>query len=340
MKKILTVIITFALAAMLSTAAFAIDLPDGDILGYWKLDGNLNNEVSTASASYIGGYYAEALFGVDSDYVWIEGVDGYAWKSETSVKDGIKFVAPTSQSITVMEWVKSENFVGWTPLVFWGSQDQITNGQNWIGVWSDNKSGWNEQGPSIGSCNPQGQYVSAICSENPGFEAESLPWTHIAMTIEYDAAADVSTGKLYFNGVLVAENEGFPYVQSEDAYIYFGVNPWNWPIDGYLDEVIIYNEALSADAIAAVYAQYSTPSEDVVEADPFKTADTDPIETEEVTTEAPADTTSAPVDDTTSPADDTTAAPEEEKSGCGSSMGAAAVVALVATLGCAVIKRH
>ena len=140
MKKILAAIMMLAVVMTMSVTASAIELPDGDILGYWKLDGNLENETGGPSAKYIGGYYAEALFGTNEDYVWIEGVDGYAWKSETAIKDGIQFVAPTSQSITVMEWVKSENFVGWTPLVFWGKQDQATNGQNWIGVWSDNKA--------------------------------------------------------------------------------------------------------------------------------------------------------------------------------------------------------
>ncbi len=87
-----------------------------------------------------------------------------------------------------------------------------------------------------------------------------------------------------------------------------------------------------------------TPNIDLITLDMFfEDYETVP-ETDAVTTAAPEtdeDTTADPADDgtTAAPADDnTTAAPAEEESGCGSALASVAIV-LIATLGCAVIKR-
>lgn len=337
MKKIISTLVILTLVTAMSISTLAIELPDGDLLGHWKLDGDLKNEVAGGpSAEYVGFLFDDPLYDPE-DYVWIEGVDGYAWKSETSVKDGIRFAAPSGQSVTIMEWVRSENCPFTTPLIWWGEQNQSNalglGGEAWIGVWPEFNEDWGAKGPCIGSNNAAGNRIAVYPSVNP-FSGTTLPWTHIAITIDYDAETGLSYGKLYYNGQLVGEGGDLPYVQSDSAYVYFGVNAWNWCIDGYLDEVIIYNEVLTDDEIAGIYAQYSTPSEEIVEitaAPETEAPETDP-ETEAPETDPE---TEAPETDPV-----TTDAPAEEK-GCGSSVGMAAViVTVVSSLGCALIKRR
>ena len=78
-------------------------------------------------------------------------------------------------------------------------------------------------------------------------------------------------------------------------------------------------------------------SESLLAAPETEAPETEAPETEAPETEAPA--TEAP--ETEAPATEApaTEAPAEEKGGCGSAMGAAALVALVAALGCAAIKK-
>ncbi len=338
MKKIYALLFASLLLVTMSTSAFAVELPDGDILGYWKLDASLANEAGGPDAEFNGFAFEEGLLELE-DYTWVEGVDGgYAWKAQTLLKDGIKFAAPTSQSMTMMLWVKADNCPLTTPLLWWGEQDQSNalglGGEAWIGIWPEFNDNWGAVGPCIGSNNAAGDRVAVHPTENP-FTGTTLPWTHIAVSIEYDEATGLSYGRLYYNGQLAGEGGDLPFVQSPDAYVYFGVNPWNWPIDGYIDEIIIYNEVLTDDEIAGIFSQYETPSEDVVEAFPFG-VETEAPETDPETTEAPdEETTSAPeVTDTPK-----TEAPKED--GCGSSMGIVSViVTLVSVIGVAVIKRN
>ena len=344
MKKIIIVIAVLMLLTAMSVSVSAIDLPEGDLLGHWKLDGNLDNEVEGGPSAEFIGYLFSRPFYDPEFYVWVEGVDGYAWMSETSSKDGIKFAAPSSQSVTFMEWVRAENCPFTTPLIWWGEQNQANalglGGEAWIGVWPEFNEDWGAVGPCIGSNNAAGERVAVHPDENP-YSGTTLPWVHIAITIEYNEDTGLSHGKLYYNGKLAGEGDNLPYVQSDDAYVYFGVNAWNWCIDGYLDEVIIYNRVLTDEEIAGVYSQYGTPPEQIVEisfnqeTEPVETEPaTEPVETEPVTEKTPE------TEAKTEPAE-TQPTETESSSGCGSSISAAAViVTFTAIAGSAVIVKR
>lgn len=346
-KLLTAAVFAVILIAAMATSASAIDLPDGDILGYWKLDGNLKNETGGPDAEYIGHLFGEALSGTDEDYDWYEGVDGYSWRSDMSIKDGIKFAAPAGQNVTIMEWVKAENCPLTTPLIWWGEQDQANalgkGGEAWIGVWPEGFEEWGSRGPCIGSNNASGNRVAVYPTENP-FSGSELPWTHIAISIEYNEETGLSYGKLYYNGELVGEGDGLPYVASEKSYVYFGVNAWNWNINGLLDDVIIYNEVLTDEEIAGIYSQYGEPPEEPEFVDIYNVYGGDETEAPETgapetdaKTEAPE--TSAATSADQAPTDAETDAANDE-GGCGSAMGAAAIVAAAAVFGCAFVRRR
>ncbi|MCD8055135.1 MAG: LamG domain-containing protein [Clostridiales bacterium] len=164
------------------------------------------------------------------------------------------------------------------------------------------------------------------------------------VTIVYD-----ETGMtLYQDGAYWAEADlsdvdgiDLPTILGEASHLLIGTATWTsvgtenfW---GYLDEYYIWDYAFSEDDVAALYAAYYTEdeTEDTTEAD--TTAD-DGTETED------AESTAADTEDAATTAGDSTAAETEEdtssSSGCGSALGAAAViVAVTAVFGCAVVKK-
>ncbi|AQT62120.1 LamG-like jellyroll fold domain-containing protein [Cellvibrio sp. PSBB023] len=78
-------------------------------------------------------------------------------------------------------------------------------------------------------------------------------WTHLVMVVE--------KGKLttYINGVQTSSMSGFPdvFTPAGDTHFALGVNYWDTPYNGKVDELKIYNEILTADDVAVIYAQDS-----------------------------------------------------------------------------------
>ncbi|MGO4373746.1 LamG domain-containing protein, partial [Paenibacillus sp. MCAF20] len=74
-------------------------------------------------------------------------------------------------------------------------------------------------------------------------------WAHVAFTVE-DGRITV-----YVNGEAKFTGTGFPDVfTSNDAVFALGVNYWDTPFTGMIDELLIYNAALSAKQIAELGA--------------------------------------------------------------------------------------
>ena len=78
-------------------------------------------------------------------------------------------------------------------------------------------------------------------------------WAHLVMVVE--------KGKLttYINGVQTSSMSGFPdvFTPAGDTHFALVVNYWDTPYNGKVDELKIYNEILTADDVAVIYAQDS-----------------------------------------------------------------------------------
>lgn len=76
-------------------------------------------------------------------------------------------------------------------------------------------------------------------------------WSHLVMTV------DNGTLRLYRNGVLVNTMANFPDVFSPAAATHFaiGVNFWDTPYVGLVDQLKIYDQAIPADLIEQLYAE-------------------------------------------------------------------------------------
>ncbi len=157
-------------------------------------------------------------------------------------------------------------------------------------------------------------------------------WKHV--TVTFDDTCYV----LYINGEWWGEYALFdttlPDILGDDSIFYIGASTWangviageNF-VDGYIDEFYIYPRCMSEEEVIDFYVAQGGEAPEG-----YYDEDTDTPETEDPETDAPE--AEAPV--TTAPVTD---APEE-KSGCGSSVGAAAIVVIVSVLGCAIIKKN
>lgn len=74
-------------------------------------------------------------------------------------------------------------------------------------------------------------------------------WTHVAFTVSN------GTVKVYLNGVEQFSGEGFPNVfKNKNGVFALGVNYWDAPFKGMIDELKIYSRALKSDEVQEEYS--------------------------------------------------------------------------------------
>ncbi|MCB9049735.1 MAG: hypothetical protein H6556_09905 [Lewinellaceae bacterium] len=158
-----------------------------------------------------------------------------------------------SANATVSFWVNPNSFPG--------------NGEAYLlsfGGWQER---WKVSLPTHGKPVFTTHSGGACCSDMDTGDGNELPlgeWTHLAMV--HDGAKN----KIYMNGVPVAEKDVTGALDNTGYPLGIGYNPidgGNW-FDGGLDEVQIYNVALSDAEIAQLYADQSAPPTGVDEEAP------------------------------------------------------------------------
>jgi arabinan endo-1,5-alpha-L-arabinosidase len=80
-------------------------------------------------------------------------------------------------------------------------------------------------------------------------------WSHLVMVVNAGALS------LYLNGQLANTMTGFPDVFTPAAATQFalGVNFWDVPYNGMVDQLKIYDEAIAAENVQALYTEGSSP---------------------------------------------------------------------------------
>ena len=200
---------------------------DSTLVGYWKFDegsgttaadssGNGNNGIISGSAAWVSGRYGSALnFDSVSNYVGVN--------SPTNI--------PIDNSpYTIEAWISP-----------------ISNGAKGIVGWGN--YGTNNQVNAIrllgGSCSNLGfrHYWWGndldVCTANP----IDRSWYHLV------ALFDGTTRKIYLNGVQIASDTPTGHNVPSAANFRIGLTYSGEYFNGTLDEVRIYNRALSADEI-------------------------------------------------------------------------------------------
>ena len=209
------------------------------LVALWSGDGEGNDSVGGSTAAL-------------TDIAFEEGKVGQAF-SFNGVNSCIKI--PASQSLdvgagdgfTIMAWIKPSDVGGLHPLIQW-SDDRPLN--LWIGIRPS------ENGVLRGDItDDEGNHFLV---SHPGVLVSGI-FQHIAFT--YDKASGVGT--LYVNGIIVARRQlGSQLVAKTKGDLWISPidkRPGNWSTDrafaGVMDEIALYNRALSASEIQAIYTE-------------------------------------------------------------------------------------
>jgi hypothetical protein len=319
MKKVLALVMAVATIFALAITTTAADIPS-DYIAYFSFD-DVENGLKG------GGAVVNSSTGNNDDIV----LDSEAHSGKALyMTGGTYFLDVTKEDGTPL--LKDQNEL---TISFWSNTDGV--GPNWtfyIAPNSDPQTYLSEK--YLGclentSITIERYYLDSAASRTPSLSTsiEVNTWKMITATF-------TETGfTLYVDGEWEADymlsGETLPEIFGENSIFQIGKANWGDAgefFEGYIDEFYVYDYAMTEEQVLALYAAQGGEVEDTTAED---------TEAEDTT----ADTTKN--EDTSSDAATTDAETEaEEKKGCGSVMtGAAAViVALTATFGVALVKKH
>jgi uncharacterized repeat protein (TIGR02543 family) len=204
------------------------------IVAYWNFD---ENGGGVASDSTVNGHTGT----VSGEVTWVPGKTNSALSfhgtgaaiSRVVVPASTAFQFAANQSFTLAAWVQEGATRTADEAVIAASRDQ----GNYYGVWINTANQWVFRGPGADIVGPT---------------ASIGTWTYV--TAVQDGAAGTRT--LYINGAVAATGTAQAANGAGDFWI-AQANGVTQPFPGIIDEVRVYNTALSAGAIASLYG--STP---------------------------------------------------------------------------------
>lgn len=220
----------------------------------YKFNGNLLNEVTGKEATLVGSYCTAVPNNAAA--VFASGISGKALYL-MGFNDGIKLeTAPTSSNYTISFGVNIQATpTQYTPMVFMCNHNDggAVSGSDTDAQWlSIAALGWQTElndGPMVWSRNvPGGALWNDLFTADNNSLAEKT-WSTVTLV------ATGPTGKLYVNGTLIASGPVADIVQSSpNLGVYVGVNAWDTVFNGYIDDLYIYDRALSDDEVLSLAA--------------------------------------------------------------------------------------
>lgn len=196
----------------------------------------------------INGAYATAtvtgdrILNTGGSVTYVDGVKGLAVNLDGTSGVRLPDNLITTNSYSVAMWLKPTAFTNFTTAFFagasasaWISLVPSMNGTNRTRVWAD-QAGFFDNA-ELDSRIPQGA------------------WTHVAFTVDGE---DNNKIKIFVNGVQSLEATGFKRVftvAGETNEFALGVNYWDIPFNGAIDELKIYSGAITAESINALYQE-------------------------------------------------------------------------------------
>jgi hypothetical protein len=220
------------------TSPYLCDPVPSGIISWWPGEGNANDIIGTNNGI------------LDNGVTFTDGVVGEAFHFNGSNQD-VQIPYSTSlepTNITVECWVKLDALA--SPVSQYPGLQYI--------VFKQNSRGGNFEGYDLEKNRINGQdvfrfQVTSVYGQQVPAASTTISqpgiWYHLAGT--YDG----TTVKIYVNGVLEGTAEaGFPMNFGTEP-VYFGTTGQGFDgrLEGALDEVSIYNRALSTNEIAAIY---------------------------------------------------------------------------------------
>lgn len=181
--------------------------------------------------------------------VWNPGTVGYAPGREGQALDlagasGVRLPPGviSSYEYTVSFWIQPRAFTRFTPSFFAAANEQIDPAGNpfstqWINVapegWDGNTMLWS------GS--------EAWLDGTTGQRIPQNAWTHLAFAVNRGAVSVYVNGVPRFSGGTLRD-----FFSQQESIVALGVNYWDLPFNGLIDELKIYEASLSGEEIAAL----------------------------------------------------------------------------------------
>ena len=177
----------------------------------------------------------------DAKYQYTDGVFGKAIVLDGTYGLKLCDANELGKSYTLSFWMKPDKVGGAVdPTMAAG----VFSPEYWLSLTFDTKI-WSNQtgGPA---------YVATGAAN--AYKANE--WQHVAVVVDgtqTGATTGTVAGKLFVNGALVASGDVADGVMTNTgAAVYFGVNAWDAYFTGALDDVMLFNQALTDDAVGAI----------------------------------------------------------------------------------------
>jgi hypothetical protein len=236
--------VTVGANAVSTAAGFPVCYRDAVLadspVGYWKLDETSGSNAADSVGGRTGTYTNGPVLGqsgalpdaVNNKAVSLDG---------SNDRISVPYAAALSPATFTLEaWVKLNGTASWQEVA--GSYDETSPGGGYRGYWLGvNGTNWNWEIDNGTTYTLIGAPVPAVGS-----------WTHLVGTF------DGTTGKLYANGALIASsaaayapNANSPFAIGS-TYYRSSAN-WSDAFNGAIDEVALYNTALTATKIRTHY---------------------------------------------------------------------------------------
>jgi PKD repeat protein len=227
---------SIAISSVLFLAFFGLcmvanaDLKDG-LVAYYPFNGNANDESGNANNGTVNGatLKPDRLGNANSAYSF-DGVNDY-------INIGNSNDFTFYQGLTFATWIKIPTSL---------DRDMYI-----LNKWVDH---WEDKSFAVGQNKKVGFYLWDIFSREVLLSTkyiESNTWTHVVAT--YDG----STAKLYIDGKYDSEKSVIGDVWNSTGNMFIGHNADRWdtyaPFSGSIDDIRIYNRALSASEIEQLY---------------------------------------------------------------------------------------
>lgn len=217
-----------------ATATFTVvvtEQVEGGLVASYSFEGDLSEDAGGLADGTVTGSRIDSTGG---NIGYVPGVDGQAvvldGTSGVRLPDGLI----SGSTYTVSLWLRPDELTPFTT-AFFGARDpnswvsMVPRGHDGVNgdtmVWSG--AAWYDAG--TGAQMPVGQ------------------WTHLALTVDAGAV------NVYVDGVRQFNGAGFPDVFTTTTGAFaLGVNWWDTPFAGAVDELRVYSEALPEDELAGL----------------------------------------------------------------------------------------
>jgi len=203
------------------------DITNG-LIGWWKLDGNTDTAVGSNNATNINATPASGQNGLANTGYFFNGSSAWLNFGNSTVFN--------NSELTLSAWIKPANISGTLQII--GKELQYKTALSGSG-------GLYILVGSVGT-----GWTTNVIYPAPGIVANS--WAFVAMTVSSSAA----TAKLYVNGSMIGSTSITPITIYNTNPLLGGAytqTPGNSQFNGTMDDLRIYNRALSASEISTLY---------------------------------------------------------------------------------------